>query len=297
VEWFVLSNQSLEHIQSAVMFLKKKLDSNKPKIALILGSGLGEFAENVSNAIVIPYSNVPYFPVTTVEGHAGQFVVGELENVQLLIMQGRFHYYEGYAMQKIVMPIYVMKELGIETLIITNAAGGMNRSFQAGDLMVIRDHINLTGDNPLIGENNSKLGPRFPDMSQAYDREWIQLAHQTAKQIEDSTNTPLSLKEGVYVGISGPTYETPAELTMIARIGGDAVGMSTVAEVIAARHAGLRVFGLSSITDMAIGEHLEPLTHEQVIAMANQIKPKLMLLLKKMIQQMNLIHLQNNDGI
>jgi purine-nucleoside phosphorylase len=200
-------------------------------------------------------------------------------------MQGRFHDYEGYSMKKVVFPVYVLKAIGVQTVVMTNAAGGMNREFHAGDLMVISDHLNMTGDNPLIGPNHSDLGVRFPDMSEAYNREHRQLAHQLAQTVVGEDGAPLKLQEGVYAGITGPTYCTPAELTMLARIGGDAIGMSTVGEVIAARHAGLQVLGISCITDMAIGEELEPLTHEQVVAVANRTKPKFIALVKAFVRE------------
>jgi purine-nucleoside phosphorylase len=275
----------IEQIKEAAEFIMGRLGEIKPEIGLVLGSGLGDLAHQVENAITIDYHEVPHFPVSTVEGHAGRFVVGTLEGKPVIVMQGRFHYYEGYAIKKVVFPVYVMKELGVQTVVMTNAAGGMNRSFHAGDLMLISDHLNLTGDNPLIGPNHNELGVRFPDMSEAYNRAYRALAHQVAKDIKGEDGKALQLQEGVYAGISGPTYETPAELMMLARIGGDAVGMSTVGEVIAARHAGLKVLGISCITDMAIGEELEPLTHEQVVAVANRTKPMFIALVKAFIRE------------
>ena len=255
-----------------------------PAIGLILGSGLGDLAEEVEDAVSIPYGVVPHFPISTVEGHAGRFVIGRLEGKPVVVMQGRFHYYEGYLMRQVVLPVYVMRRLGAQTLVVTNAAGGMNRSFRPGDLMLIRDHINLTGNNPLVGKNDERLGPRFPDMSEAYSKSYRELAHRLAGQIE-ADGGPLQLREGVYCGISGPSYMTPAELIMLARLGGDAVGMSTVAEVIAARHCGMDVLGVSCITDMAIGEQLEPLTHEQVVAVADRTKPKFAALIRSFVRE------------
>ena len=255
-----------------------------PAIGLILGSGLGDLAEEVEEAVSIPYGDVPHFPVSTVEGHAGRFVIGRLEGKPVVVMQGRFHYYEGYSMRQVVLPVYVMRRLGARTLVVTNAAGGMNRSFRPGDLMLIRDHINLTGDHPLVGKNDERLGPRFPDMSEAYSKSYRELAHRLVGQIEVDGG-PLQLREGVYCGISGPSYMTPAELIMLARLGGDAVGMSTVAEVIAARHCGMDVLGVSCITDMAIGEQLEPLTHEQVVAVADRTKPKFAALIRSFVRE------------
>jgi len=274
-----------EQAKEAADALRAKLGGRQPKLALILGSGLGDLADTVENAVKVPYDEVPHFPVSTVEGHAGRFVVGELEGKTVIVMQGRFHYYEGYPMRKVVFPVYVMKLLGATTLVVTNAAGGMNRSFQAGDLMLISDHINLTGDNPLIGDNDARLGVRFPDMSTAYDAEYRALARRLAADVKGDDGEALRLVEGVYCGISGPTYMTPAELIMLARVGGDAVGMSTVGETIAARHAGLRVLGISCITDMAIGEELEPLTHEQVVAVANRTKPKFIKLVRSFVRE------------
>lgn len=277
-------NSTMDQVREACQAIRSSLSGKQPQIGLILGSGLGDLAEQVQDSVSIDYSQVPHFPVSTVEGHAGRFVVGELEGKTVIVMQGRFHYYEGYPLKKVVFPIYVMRELGVKGLVITNAAGGMNRSFQAGDLMLISDHLNMTGDNPLIGSHEPQLGVRFPDMSQAYNKDYRQLAKELALGIRDGNGAALALKEGVYCGISGPAYMTPAELTMLAKLGGDAVGMSTVGEVIAANHAGLKVLGISCITDMAIGEELEPLTHEQVMAVAARTKPKFQQLVKRFVQ-------------
>ncbi|MGG1515212.1 purine-nucleoside phosphorylase [Paenibacillus oryzisoli] len=278
----------IAQIQEAAQFIQSKLGGVQPAIGLVLGSGLGDMAEQVESPIAIDYNEVPHFPVSTVEGHAGRFVAGTLEGKSVIVMQGRFHFYEGYDMQKVVFPVYVMKAIGVQTVVMTNAAGGMNRSFQAGDLMVISDHLNMTGANPLIGPNHNELGVRFPDMSEAYDKSYRKLAHELAVSVVGEDGVPLKLQEGVYAGITGPTYCTPAELTMLARIGGDAIGMSTVGEVIAARHAGLKVLGISCITDMAIGEELEPLTHEQVVAVANRTKPKFIALVKAFVREVPL---------
>ncbi|MFD2672831.1 purine-nucleoside phosphorylase [Marinicrinis sediminis] len=264
-----------QHIQEAAAFVKEKLNDLQPSIGLILGSGLGDLGNEVEQSTIIPYAEIPHFPASTVAGHAGQFVIGTLEGQTVIVMQGRFHYYEGYTMQQVVLPVYVMKQLGVEQLVITNAAGGMNPSFQPGNLMLITDHLNMTGDHPLIGPNHPELGQRFPDMSAAYCPKAVELASQISDEIEG-----LTVQQGLYAGITGPAYLTPAELTMLAKLGGDAVGMSTVPEVIAASHADLRVLGISCITDMAIGEELEPLTHEQVVAVANETKPKFMKLVR-----------------
>lgn len=277
------TTRTIGQIREAAAMIRSKLEGRQPVIGLILGSGLGDLAEQVTNAVSIDYADIPHFPVSTVEGHAGRFVVGELEGRTVIVMQGRFHFYEGYPMKKVVFPVYVMRELGVTALVITNAAGGMKRGFQAGDLMLISDHLNMTGDNPLIGPHEPELGVRFPDMSEAYSRNFRKLAKELAAGIVDESSQPLRLQEGVYCGISGPAYMTPAELTMLAKLGGDAVGMSTVGEVIAASHGGLRVLGISCITDMAIGEELEPLTHEQVMAVANRTKPKFQALVKAFV--------------
>lgn len=280
------SGERYAQIAEVVDNLRKR--DNRPLDAgVILGSGLGILADQMSNVTKIPYGDLPHFPQSTVSGHAGQFVIGELEGRTLIMMQGRFHYYEGYAMQQVVMPVYVMRQLGIRQLLVTNAAGGLNPDFQAGDLMLIADHLNLTGDHPLIGPNDERFGPRFPDLSNAYDPTLRQLAREAAEQeqaAEQGAARPL--REGVYAGISGPSYMTPAELKMLAKVGADALGMSTVPEVIAARHLGLPVLGISCITDMAIGEALEPLTHEQVVAMAEQTRPRFIRLMRQIIARL-----------
>lgn len=273
-------SERFNQIKEAAEYIQGKLQAT-PEFGLILGSGLGDLAEQIENPVYISYGDVPHFPVSTVEGHAGRFVAGELEGRQVLAMQGRFHFYEGYPIHQVVMPIYVMKQLGINNVFVTNAAGGMNRAFQAGDLMFIEDHINFTGANPLIGANLEQFGPRFPDMSQAYRKDWIEIGLKIAKE-ED-----IRVQKGVYAGVSGPTYMTPKELTMLANLGGDAVGMSTIPEVIVARHAGMNVLGISCITDMAIGDELEPLTHEQVVEVANRTKPKFMVLVKRLLSEVN----------
>jgi purine-nucleoside phosphorylase len=270
-----------QRIEEAKSFIESKTE-HRPVIGLILGSGLGDLAYDIEEAVQIPYSDIPHFPVSTVEGHAGQLVIGRLSGKTVVAMQGRFHYYEGYSQREVVFPVYVMKALGVQVLVATNAAGGMNSSFQAGDLMLIRDHLNMTGSNPLIGRNESRLGPRFPDMSQAYHPELIELGEKVAKSQD------LKVQKGVYAGISGPAYMTPAELIMLRKLGGDAVGMSTVPEVIAANYAGLKVLGISCITDMAIGEELEPLTHEQVVEVANRTKPRFIQLVKGIVEEVTL---------
>ena len=272
-------------VTEAAQYIQERLGTYKPSIGLVLGSGLGDLGDQIENAVYLPYEEIPHFPKSTVEGHAGRFVIGQLEGKDVLIMQGRFHYYEGYSMRKVVLPIYVMAKLGIDKLVITNAAGGMNPQFKPGDLMLISDHLNFTGDNPLIGPNDPELGVRFPDMSRAYDPELRELARRVSLAIHGEDGSQLVLQEGVYAGVSGPTYCTPAELNMMAKVGGHAVGMSTVGEVIAASHAGLSVLGISCITDMAIGDELEPLSHEQVVAVANIAKPKFIGLIRAFVRE------------
>jgi len=218
--------------------------------------------------MIIDYKDIPNFPVSTVEGHAGQLVIGKLMGKQVVAMKGRFHYYEGYSMEEVTFPVRVMKSIGVELILVTNACGGLNPELYPGALMVINDHINMTGANPLIGPNYSELGPRFPDMSVAYDREYVKIAKESA------TSLNMDIKEGTYMMFTGPTYETPAEIKMARIIGADAVGMSTVPEVIAARHCGLRVLGISCITNMAAGILDQPLNHEEVIETSARVKSK-----------------------
>jgi purine-nucleoside phosphorylase len=264
-------------IQNAVTFINDKL-KQQPKIGLILGSGLGVLADDIENPVKIPYNEIPGFPVSTVEGHAGQLVCGQLSGVEVIVMQGRFHYYEGYSMDKVTFPVRVMKELGIEKLIVTNAAGGVNESFEPGDLVIITDHINNMGTNPLIGPNDSRFGVRFPDMSEAYSKNLRRIA----KEVADKNK--LTIKEGVYVGNPGPVYETPAEVRMIRTMGGDAVGMSTVPEVIVARHSGLEVLGISCISNMAAGILDQPLSHDEVIETTEKVKSSFLLLVNEIVK-------------
>lgn len=267
----------LEMIKESSAYISSKIQK-KPDVAVILGTGLGSLADEITDKTVIKYSDIPHFPVSTVEGHAGELIAGNLNGKYILAMNGRFHYYEGYSMKEVTFPIRVFANLGIKKLLVSNACGGMNPEFKAGDLMIITDHINLIGDNPLIGQNFEELGPRFPDMSQAYSKSLINLAEETAKSLK------LDIKKGVYVAVSGPNYETPAELKMFRLAGGDAVGMSTVPEVIAARHSNIAVLGISCVTDMAIADRLEPLDHEKVIAAAEMARSNFVNLVKKIIQ-------------
>ncbi|MGY3716383.1 purine-nucleoside phosphorylase [Sutcliffiella cohnii] len=270
---------TMEKIQNSANYIKSKIGVN-PKIGLILGSGLGVLAEEINNATTIPYSEIPDFPVSTVEGHAGQLVIGELEGKTVVAMQGRFHFYEGYSMEKVTFPVRVMKLLGVEQLIVTNAAGGVNESFNAGDLMLITDHLNMMGTNPLIGPNDSNFGDRFPDMSTAYCKE----LRSVAKGVANKLNIPL--QEGVYAGNTGPTYETPAEVRMLRTLGADAVGMSTVPEVIVARHSGLKVLGISCISNMAAGILDQPLTHDEVMETTEKVRENFLSFVKSIIQEM-----------
>ncbi len=248
-----------------------------PQIALILGSGLGDLVEDIKNKNVLPYEDIPNFPLSTVKGHKGNLIMGELSGKKILAMQGRFHYYEGYTMKEITFPIRVMSKLGIETLVVTNAAGGINENFQPGDLMIIEDFINLQGTNPLIGPNLDDFGVRFPDMSMAFDRELRDLIVQCGEELD------MPIKRGVYAAMTGPSFETPAEIRMLRLLGADAVGMSTVPEVIVARHSGIRVAGISCISNMAAGILEQPLSHEEVIQTTDRIKGKFKELIKRIL--------------
>jgi purine-nucleoside phosphorylase len=267
-----------EEYEAAADYIRKN-SHYQPKVGLVLGSGLNPLADAVEGADHIPYGEIPHFPQSTVEGHLGRLVLGRLEGVSTIVMQGRVHFYEGYPMQHVVFPVRVMQAMGIETLIVTNAAGGLNPSFRAGDLMLITDHINLvglTGNHPLFGPNDPALGPRFPDMSQAYDPMLRNLAQEVAQQ------QSIPLRQGVYVGLAGPSFETPAEIRFLRLIGGDAVGMSTVAEVTVARHAGMHVLGISGISNMALAEPLlgQEASHKEVLAAGQQIVPRLTALVR-----------------
>ena len=268
----------LEMVRESVGFLYQQLDFS-PQIGCILGSGLGDMADQVEDAVTIAYEDIPHFPVSTVEGHAGKLVCGFLKGKPVVMMKGRFHYYEGYTMKQVTYPVRVMKALGVKNLIITNACGGLNPSYYAGGLMLIRDHINFTGDNPLIGPNIDEWGPRFPDLSNAYPESLRNRAKQLAGDLD------IELFEGVYASISGPNFMTRAELRMLTKMGADVLGMSTAPEVIVAVHAGLHVLGISCITDMAVPDALESISHEEVMAMAEQTKPKFIKLVSSIIEK------------
>ena len=268
-----------ERIEQAAQFLQDRIKKS-PEIGLVLGSGLGGLADDIEEAVKIPYSEIPFFPVSTVEGHKGQFVIGALNGKTVAAMQGRFHYYEGYSLEQVTFPIRVMKVLGVQSLVVANAAGGINESFRPGDLMLITDHINNMGQNPLIGENIPEFGVRFPDMTEAYDKKLLAVARKTAEELG------ISIKEGVYVANTGPSYETPAEIRMLRTIGADAVGMSTVPEVIVANHAGLRVLGISCITNMAAGILDQPLSHEEVMQTTQMARADFLMLVKSIVGKM-----------
>lgn len=248
-----------------------------PQIGIILGTGLGGLVKEIKIEKSIAYSEIPNFPVSTVEGHQGRLIFGHIKGKAVMAMQGRFHYYEGYNMKEVTFPVRVMKQMGIKNLIVSNASGGLNPFFAVGDIMIIEDHINMFGDNPLLGKNNPELGPRFPDMSQPYKRELIQRAHAIAKK------EGIELKQGVYVGTSGPTFETPAEYKYFRIIGGDAVGMSTVPEVIVARHAGISCFGVSIITDSGVPGQIVEISHEEVQEVAAAAEPKMTKVIAELI--------------
>ncbi len=254
-------------INEAVSYIREKI-SETPETAIILGSGLGKIVDHMTISCEIDYSSIPHFPVSTVEGHAGKLISGKLGETPVLVMQGRFHFYEGYSMEEVIFPVRVMKFLGVHTLIISNAAGGMNPEFEIGDIMAINDHICLM-PNPLIGKHDSAFGARFPDMSQTYDAELLQKAKSLSAELE------IPIHEGCYVGVTGPTLETPKEYQYMRIIGGDAVGMSTVPEAIAAHQMGIRLFAVSVITDLGVPGKIQKLTHNDVIEAAERAAPKL----------------------
>ncbi|MGL4606702.1 MAG: purine-nucleoside phosphorylase [Eubacteriaceae bacterium] len=270
-------NNKFEQVLETCEFIKSKTPL-KPTLGLILGSGLGILGDECKNAIVLDYQEIPNFLVSTVQGHSGRLVIGELEGKIVVAMQGRFHYYEGQGMAEITFPVYVMKALGVESIIVTNAAGCCNTDYQPGDLMIISDHLNLSGNNPLIGENDDRLGPRFPDVSNAYDKELINLAEKCGKNLD------IPLRKGVYAYFSGPCYETPAEVRMAQILGASAVGMSTAPEAIVAAHAGLPLLGISCLTNMAAGILDQPLDHAEVIEVTQQGSEKFTKLIKGIIK-------------
>jgi purine-nucleoside phosphorylase len=252
-------------IDEAVAYIASRTQI-RPEIGLILGSGLGVLGDDLEESVTIAYQDIPHFPISTVEGHAGELVLGRLQGRPVALMRGRFHMYEGYEAERTTLPIRVMKALGVQALLVTNAAGGINLGYEPGDLMVISDHLNLTGRNPLAGPNDNALGVRFPDMSEAYSRRLRRIAKDSASELG------FEVREGVYAGLLGPNYETPAEIRMLRTLGADAVGMSTVAEVIVARHSGIEVMGISCISNMAAGILDQPLSHEEVMETSDKVK-------------------------
>ncbi|WP_309118728.1 purine-nucleoside phosphorylase [Paenibacillus sp.] len=258
-------NGMMASIREAAAYLESRT-SVRPEIALVLGSGLGVLADSIQDAVTVDYADIPHFPVSTVEGHAGELLIGTLAGKPVLLMKGRFHMYEGYGAETVSFPVRVMKALGVKTLLVTNAAGGINASFQPGDLMLISDHINWMFRNPLIGPNDPEVGVRFPDMSEAYSKRLRALARRVGESVG------VTFQEGVYAGLLGPTYETPAEIRMLRTLGADAVGMSTVPETIAARHSGIEVLGISCISNMAAGMLDQPLSHQEVMETAEKVR-------------------------
>ncbi|WP_417390966.1 purine-nucleoside phosphorylase [Gimesia sp.] len=266
----------VEQIDEAITFLKPRI-SESPRVGLILGTGLGDFTKQITQQIQIPYESIPHFPRSTVESHAGQLVSGNLNGTPIIAMEGRFHFYEGYSLKEVTFPVRVMKALGVETLIITNAAGGMNPHYQLADIMIIEDQINLMGDNPLRGINDDRLGVRFPDMCAPYDRRLIGLAEQKALELQIRTQT------GVFVAVAGPNLETRAEYRMLRQMGADCVGMSTVPECIVANHASMKVLGLSVVTDLCLPDALEPAEISKILKVAADGGQKLARLIPQII--------------
>jgi purine-nucleoside phosphorylase len=267
----------LERIQETAVYLRSKMRTH-PQTAIILGTGLGSLANEITDKYEIGYETIPNFPVSTVEGHSGKLIFGKLGDKDIMAMQGRFHYYEGYAMTEVTFPIRVMRELGIQTLFVSNAAGGMNPDFEIGDLMIITDHINFFPEHPLRGKN-IPYGPRFPDMSEAYNKGLIQKANEIAQE------KGIKVQHGIYIGTQGPTYETPAEYKMFRILGADAVGMSTVPEVIVANHCGIRVFGMSVITDLGVEGKIVEVTHEEVQKAADAAQPLMTSIMRELINR------------
>ncbi|MBZ5534454.1 MAG: purine-nucleoside phosphorylase [Acidobacteriia bacterium] len=268
-----------DKVQTAVEFLRHR-SGLRPRIAVVLGSGLGAFADQIANRQVVPYPEIPHFPRSTVQGHSGNLVLGEVGKVPVAVMQGRVHYYEGYSMQEVTFPTKVLARLGIRRLIFTNAAGGINKRFKPGRLMIIEDHLNLQSTNPLLGPNEDRFGLRFFDMSEAYDPRMRKVASAAARKLT------LSVHRGIYAGLTGPSYETPAEIRMLRTLGADAVGMSTVPEVIVANHMGVKCLGISCITNMAAGVIKQKVNHEEVMLMGERVKGDFIRLLRAIIPRL-----------
>jgi purine-nucleoside phosphorylase len=263
----------------AADFIRQKT-ALQPKMAIVLGSGLGGFADELAGATVIPYSQIPHFPLSSAQGHAGNLVIGKVGAIAVAVMQGRTHYYEGHSMQRITFPVRVFSRLGIKAMLLTNAAGGINLQLEQGSLVVLKDHINLMGSNPLIGPNDERFGERFPDMSEAYAADFRKLA------LEEGKKLPIKVSDGVYVAVHGPSYETPAEIRFLRTIGADTVGMSTVPETIVARHCGMKVLAISCVTNMAAGILNQPLVHSEVLETGERVKHSFVALLKAVIPRM-----------
>ena len=272
------TEQYKNQIDEAAASIRARLPY-QPDIAIILGSGLGPLADEAKQPVTLDYADIPHFPRSTVPGHDGRLVIGTIGGKHVMIMKGRFHYYEGYDMKEVTFPVRVMKALGIDTLFVSNAAGGMNKEFRVGDIMIITDHINLFPENPLHGKNDDRLGPRFPAMTKAYDHDLVALADKIAAE------KGIRVMHGVYVGTQGPTFETPAEYEYFRIIGGDAVGMSTVPEVIVANHAGIKVFGVSVITDLGGKEVMDVPTHEEVQKAAMEAQPRMMEIMRELVER------------
>ncbi len=271
-----MQNLDQEKLQETVTFIQSKINA-KPHVGIILGSGLGGLVDDIEVSVSLQYEDIPNFPVSTVKGHGGKLLFGKISGKEVVMLSGRFHYYEGYSMQEVTFPVRVMKALGAGLLMVSNAAGGMHKDYHVGDLMIIRDHINLFPEHPLRGRNDENIGPRFPDMTEPYDLDLIS----NAKSLAHAKN--IAVHEGVYIGLQGPTFETKAEYKFLHVIGGDAVGMSTVPEVIVAKHGGMKVFGMSVITDVGIREEMNVITHEEVLEAANLAAPKMALLFKELL--------------
>jgi purine-nucleoside phosphorylase len=269
-----------EQIAEAAGFVQSRTD-HTPDVGIILGTGLGRLGERINVKESVSYAEIPHFPVSTVESHAGKLLLGELNGKRVVAMQGRFHFYEGYTMKQVAFPVWVMKQLGIKTLVVCNASGGINPQFRVGDMVIITDHINLQGTNPLLGQNDDRLGPRFPDMFEIYNRELIELAEQTA------TDLGFRTQRGVYASVTGPCLETAAEYRMLRILGADVVGMSTVPEVIVARHQSIRVLGVSIVTDMGLPDNMKPVKIEDILHAANGTEPKMTEMIAKVIERMN----------
>jgi purine-nucleoside phosphorylase len=272
-----MDNIQLERLQETVSFLQQRI-TLVPKAGIILGSGLGGLVQDIELSHSFDYADIPNFPVSTVKGHGGKLLFGNLNGVPVVMLSGRFHYYEGYSMQEVTFPVRVMKELGATHLMVSNAAGGMQAHYKVGDLMIIRDHINLFPEHPLRGKNNEAVGPRFPDMTEPYNLDLI------AKAKVIALRNDIKVHEGVYIGLQGPTFETKAEYKWLHIIGGDTVGMSTVPEVIVAIHGGMKVFGMSVVTDLGIRDEMNTITHEEVLEAANKAAPLMAIIFKELLK-------------